>query len=272
MTEIVSYYKDTVFIGDRSHSMISMGDSPLKGARGFLGRVSKNDSGVDQHIEFVVFSENKEVVYSGLSKELKETDIERCVKAMIFSGATRFYDTLLEAIADQDARLTRAWGKLSPYVKRLTSKHTFGISTITIVTDGYDNKSANSVSDVRIALQHHCKKWGCVPIYLGANVDAEQEGTRLGVDKGLCLQMGSDPQHSQHAMEAMVDITMQASNRPSSLGLTPTFSQNQRMRSCESTEYLRCTSNSDQRRLLSCPSLVPRLSMFVSQIEPQNTK
>ena len=208
-------YSDTVFHGDHSHSMISMGDSPMKGGRMFVEKYRKMalEEDYDMHLVYGVFSDNYTEIYNGNTKNITNINIDECEKAMTPSGMTKFYDTAIEQLEKQAERIETRYHSLPTKVKKLVDLNTFSSVVFAILTDGDDNLSIQNAYVLKKHLENHKKKYGTRIIFMAANMNAVNIGQSYGLNKDECLQMGSDPHYSFNAMNNMTDACIRQSSQ-----------------------------------------------------------
>lgn len=229
-------YSDTVFHGDHSGSMSSMGDSPSIGAREFVEKYKKMSGDVDYniHLVFGVFSNDYSEIYNGSPTHMTDEDIDNCEKAMVPTNMTNFYDTTIDQLDKQGARIERKYNELSKKTRELVPLDTFASVVFAILTDGCDNVSTTYDSKtLKEKLAHHKKKYGASILFMAANMSAIDVGNMYGLKEEECLQMGSDPHYSLGAMNSITHACIrQASGSLDNSVITPLM----RMASCSQEE------------------------------------
>ena len=236
-------YSDTCFLGDNSGSMATMGRSPEDGARLFaeqyrdLGVANKGQT--PTCLVFTVFSTNCVEVYSGDPGNLTQKQIDLCAYSMRPTNMTRFYDSAIEQLAAQAKRIRASYATLSLEARRLTPLAQYAAVVFATLTDGQDNMS--NVCDepgLKRAFDRHKAEFGAKILFIAANMSAEDVGARYGLDEDVCLQMGSDQQHSQEAFKAVTGACLREASsggfqhRSANVPSRPTFTGLQRMTSC----------------------------------------
>lgn len=221
-------YIDVAFVGDRSGSMCSMGQSAKKGTRAFLeDQVQMAKSGSSIHAEINTFDDKATTVYSDVVAKITEKDLDEVELAMEPRGCTRLYDSILEAITRQKERIRQKEASLSRAERNL------GVSVLAylaVMTDGHDNASIHTKQDVNDAISQF-RKIGGVATFLAAEQDAVEVGGDMGFAKNTCLQMSSNPQHAAAALRSvsysLKRYTTSGSTRDAE------FSQMERQTSCD---------------------------------------
>ena len=242
-------YTDTVFHGDNSGSMSSMGSAPQKGAIDFGKEYKKLGEKTDHssHLTFGVFSTNYLKVFSGNPRDLTDGIIEQFGSAMFPTNSTCFFDTTIKQIKAQQKRVLKAYSKLPVATRNLVNLNNFASVVFTIMTDGEDNYSTKyDCRSLRSFLLEHQEKYGAKIMFIAANMSAEQVGDNYGIPKGNCLQMGSDPYYAGIAMTNLTAACVRQSSQPnSSLSPPPpAFTLVQQVSSCSYNEYTQYNSPS----------------------------
>ena len=191
---------DVTFVGDRSGSMYTMGESAKKGTRGFLEEQQKiAAAGSTVHAEVTTFDNEATTVYNDDVKNLTTTDLARVEEEMEPRGSTRLYDTILEALSRQRERIAQREASLPTIQRKLGVKV---LAYLAVMTDGADNVSMARQGHVRSAVQKFRKNGG-VASFLAAEQSATHVGGNMGFSKSNCLQMSSNPVHSAAALRSV---------------------------------------------------------------------
>ena len=72
---------------------------------------------------------------------MTDEDIDNCEKAMVPTNMTNFYDTTIDQLDKQGARIERKYSELSKKTRELVPLDTFASVVFAILTDGCDNVS-----------------------------------------------------------------------------------------------------------------------------------
>ena len=196
---------DVVFLGDRSGSMISMGDGLFNGAINFVKThvesSEKSGLGDKYKLQVVSFDDQVTNVFSGNANDFYEvkTDDE-IVDGFQPCGMTRLYDTIIEQLNKQSERIEAFKSTLHRSVLSLDPRI---VTIFAVLTDGEDNSSMNSSSKVKRKIQEHIKKYNTLCQFIAANQSANYVGGKMGFPLETCLQMDADPEHAEAAMESV---------------------------------------------------------------------
>lgn len=198
---------DAVFIGDRSGSMQSMGNAPKEGVRDFLKKHKElyDENGGEIHVTIVTFDCKTEIPFSGDISKLTEEDIKKCEYEMVPRNLTRLYDTVIEAIENQNERTKN----VSTEQKKI----------LCLFTDGEDNASKSTAKIMSDAITAH-RESGAVCQFLAANQDAIVTGSRYGFDSDNSIQVTSDPLYAANAFQACTACALRTATTGES-GFTP---------------------------------------------------
>ena len=235
-------YSDTVFHGDNSGSMSSMGYTPSAGAIKFGKEYKKLGKGAAHacHLTFGVFSTLYFKVFSGNPGNLTDAIIVKFGTAMRPTNSTCFYDTTIQQLRLQRQRVRKQYAALPKKVRQLVNLRDFASVVFTIMTDGDDKMSIrHDHISLRKHLAKHQDEYGAKVMFIAANMSAEQVGDKYGIPKGNCLQMGSDPHYAGIAMTNLTRACLRSSQTPSSGSLPPppAFTLLQQTSSCSYNEY-----------------------------------
>jgi len=243
-------YSDTVFVGDHSGSMASMGRAPEDGGRQFAEQyhdLGKSNTGqTPTHLSFVVFSTTAREVFVGDPSSLTQQQIDQCAYSMRPTNLTRFFDTAVEQLVAQSKRIREAYAALPARTRRLIPLNKFAAVVFATLTDGLDNMSnLCDAAALNRAFKRHKSEFGAKILFIAANMSAVKVGATYGIDADECLQMGADQEHSQEAFAAVTTACMRgassgaANSAPSRVPPRPTFSTGARQRSCGVAEAAR---------------------------------
>ena len=203
------------FVGDRSGSMISMGDSPWQGARDWANEQAGNakKNGDDAYITLVTFDEESERPLNSVpTNNWENVTDQNAKKWMKPRGTTRLYDTAIEELQALKSRMT---------ARGSTCKGIFAL-----LTDGCDNCSQSSPDDMNKVVTK-ARNDGITCFFLAANQDAIASGARYGFIEDQCLLTGADQETSINAFKAMNSAYTRAISGQAS----PAFTQLERTES-----------------------------------------
>lgn len=172
----MSYTADITIVLDRSGSMNSIKDDTIGGFNTFLEEQKKlND---DDLLTLVQFDNEYEIIHNAVP--LKEIE-PLTNKTFIPRGSTALLDALGRTINSTGARLAAMKEEDRP------DKVIF-----VIITDGHENASREfKHENVMEMINHQSEKYSWDFIYLGANQDAIDVGTKLGIGAGSSMTYAS---------------------------------------------------------------------------------
>jgi uncharacterized protein YegL len=167
---------EIVFILDRSGSMGGLENDTIGGFNGF---VRKQSEAGQTSLTTVLFDNGYEILHNGIdAKNAVLTNAEYFVR-----GTTALLDAVGKTINDVGKRLNETHEDLRP-----------GKVVFVITTDGLENASNEfSYDDVKRMITHQTEKYGWEFIFMGANIDAVQEGGRLGIKTGRSFNFAPSP-------------------------------------------------------------------------------
>jgi hypothetical protein len=230
--EIFTLGTDLHIIVDRSGSMQSMGDTPANQIRQLLEDQKKiaQETGKKIVVTLTTFDDKAENVLENIDiSDYDIPDIAYFKDILKPRGCTRFYDTVIEAIANQKARV-KSWPmansvrKLKPVIGR----------ALYVLTDGYDNSSHMSVGQLRSCMKTNQQLAGFNAIFLAANIgNAQEVGASMGFNPDTSLTIDAGRQRSANGMMAAASLLRAISSGSSA---PPMFSAMQRQSSAPITQ------------------------------------
>ncbi len=224
-------YMDAVFIGDRSYSMIDMGEAPFIGAVTFMEKYKNFSEEVPDsniHVEFISFDDKHEVLFSGSASDITSEIVKEVEYGMTPRGSTRLYDTVIYAIRKQAKRVQRHKDTWSSEVRKLNPE--IGV-TLTVLTDGEDNTSSTTAWQMRMCIEIH-RKFDAKCFFAAANQDALRVGEEYGFDRESSLQIGSNPEEAVEAFRACTNSSLRCATQEN-MGYTSA----EREASCNPFDY-----------------------------------
>lgn len=191
-------YMDYAFCGDHSGSMGSFGSSVREACNGYLTDIRDAipaQPDAETFVEFTVFDTVVETPFQGAATGLDDAAIARCTAALAPRDLTRLYDTAAEAIRAQAHRIQQHLvdGRLPESAK----------ATLTLLTDGSDNKSKETNEAQLKALVTEHREKGVTCIFMAANMNAQTVGDRFGFDPTLCITLSSGYEGGRGGGEAL---------------------------------------------------------------------
>lgn len=231
-------YTDTVWCGDRSGSMCSMGRSPQEGARSFLEEHKKMAIDLNckngYFLELTTFDDKASTYYDDDAKNIKRRDLAIAESSMVPRGMTRFYDTAIECVKRQQERIDAVYDSFPKKVRQLIKDQKLITCVFVTFTDGMDNASIGGKSELNQCIENHRKYYNATCLFLAANQNADAVGRGLGFGKEECLQMGSDSTSAKMALKSATCASLRTVT-----GECPSFTQIEREISSTPMESLR---------------------------------
>ena len=176
------------FVVDRSGSMMSCGVAVFEGIRSCIEKKVQFAEKQDMSLCLTIFTFDDTIerldIPSDPSKLTKE-HYQIIKDGVEPRGWTRLYDTIHQAAI---------------YTTELQEKqgNTNSRGFMVILTDGEDNQSDMTHKDLKKEIESH-QKTGMEYIFIGANINARNTGSALGISPDACMQFSSDPQLTQTA-------------------------------------------------------------------------
>lgn len=158
---------EIIFIIDKSGSMQPLTDDTIGGFNGFIENQRTIDG--DAYLTTVLFSTDRVKLHDHIDiREVPAMD----KKQYVASGMTAMLDAIGETIKEVQDRIDN-----TPVEKRPEN------ILCVITTDGQENSSHTyKKSAVQRMIEHQTKGHGWQFIFLGANMDAVEEASRIGID------------------------------------------------------------------------------------------
>ena len=194
------------FLLDRSGSMHSIRKETIGGYNAFMDEQREQEG--DCRVTLAQFDNEYEVVYSGLPI----ADVPGLVLEP--RGATALLDAIGRLVGDAGARLAALPEDQRP-----------GTVIVGIMTDGHENASCEWTHPaIKALVEHQTKTYSWEFLYMGADQDAVEVGTGLGVQahRSITYARGASDA-AMAATSAMVGRVRSASARgeaPASVGYT----------------------------------------------------
>jgi hypothetical protein len=213
---------DIQVIFDKSSSMLSFGNSTrdqlynliqdqIKLAEENKQEINISIKGFNQ--QSITYVDNKSVL------SLKSTTKNDFGRWVCPDGMTRFNDTVIECVLEQEKRVNEYMKNLPYVVRDLSPKIN---QLMYIITDGYNNVGDSSVEDVHTVITE-ARKRSVICILLAANRDATELANECGMDEKIAMSMGNDPRTTELAMgftNTMIRGISSGSSRPNTLEFT----------------------------------------------------
>ena len=180
---------------DASSSMSSMGDTPPEQIHKLIVDQNKiaMETGNKIYFSLTTFASKSNVLIDNvdLSDPNYTPPTYHEIKTMMTpNGMTRFYDTLIERIAEQKKNAKNILHSLPYNIRSLKPQINRVLYTL---TDGQDNQSKLSISHLRNCLNTNKKISGFTAVFLAANIgNAEVVGANMGFNADTSLTIGND--------------------------------------------------------------------------------
>lgn len=158
---------EIIFLIDRSGSMSGLESDTIGGFNAFIANQQKLEG--DTRVTAVLFDDKYEVLWNGVdANKVKLTEKEYYVR-----GSTALLDAIGKTIYEVGYRLAYTNEAEIP-----------GKVIFVITTDGMENSSREFTSKkIREMIMNHKEKYNWEFIFLGANIDAEEEADNIGISR-----------------------------------------------------------------------------------------
>ncbi len=179
---------EIIFILDRSGSMGHLTTDTIGGYNAFIDQ-QKKEAGAAL-VTTVLFDDYYEILHNAM--EIRHinalTDKDYFVR-----GSTALLDAIGKSINGTIKR-----------VKTLKEEHKAGKVIFVIITDGYENASTRySYTDIKKLIDYQSEKYKWEFIFLGANIDAGEEGEKMGIRRDRSANYKADSDGSARVYSNM---------------------------------------------------------------------
>lgn len=167
---------ELVFILDRSGSMGGLESDTIGGFNGMIAKQKAEAKKVN--VTTVLFDDKVEIIHDRFPVDIIEplTDKEYFVR-----GCTALLDAVGESIE-----------KMDNVQKHLPETHRAGKVIFVITTDGLENSSEKFTYERIRRMISAKKELGWEFLFLGANIDAEAEAEKIGIDRNRSVTYEND--------------------------------------------------------------------------------
>ncbi|MGG3467626.1 vWA domain-containing protein [Neobacillus pocheonensis] len=181
---------EIIFLLDRSGSMGGLESDTIGGFNAFIERQIQLEG--ETIVTTVLFDDHYEILWNGIdAKNARLTDKDYYVR-----GCTALLDAVGKTILDVGYRLSHTNEEKRP-----------GKVIFVITTDGLENASREfTYKKVKELIQHQQEKYNWEFIFLGANIDAEQEADSLGIN----MENAYSFEASEKGVEEMYNMVCKA--------------------------------------------------------------
>ena len=200
-------------ITDRSGSMATFRGAQVSMTHELITDIAQQarDSGIPTYWSFTTFDDK--ITTHFLDVDLSSDEIVlptvQEIRAMVQPrGSTRIIDTLMQTLAEIDAKKTEIINNMSPEVRNLNPH----IATvINCITDGEDNISTYSNNELQASVAEYRTKGG-EAILLAANLDAQEIARQYGFSEETALTVHNSNQESiEYAFRCAINTTREVS-------------------------------------------------------------
>lgn len=183
-------FTELVFILDRSGSMAGLEGDTIGGFNAMIAKQKKAEG--EACVSTVLFNQESIVIHDRVDVRKIEPMTE---KQYAVCGCTALLDAVGEAI--------RHIGNVHKYARdEDRPEHTLFV----ITTDGMENASHRHTADqVRRKIERQKARYGWEFLFLGANMDAVETASRIGIDKKRAVSYHSDHAGTQLNYEVIGD-------------------------------------------------------------------
>ena len=244
---------------DRSGSMYSMGGAHKTQLRDYIKQLQEAANTSGNTILITVATNDDKWDTWVDTKNVLDVKLPTDEELTLWAnprGMTRMYDAILYYINKKNESLKQYKKNLPAMVRELDTPVECWMY---IITDGCDNKSTHTASDVKQVMEAE-RKAGLGTIFLAANQgDAQDLAASLGMNRDTALTIGADRFTSEIAMGYANNMTRQISSNDGTgtLPHPPSFSLLQRSASAPQ-EANTNTDLSDHQILMPPPHTLRR--------------
>jgi uncharacterized protein YegL len=181
---------EIIFLLDRSGSMAGLESDTIGGFNVFIRKQNQLEG--QTLVTTILFDDKYEVIWSGLDS----TKVQLTGKEYYVRGSTALLDAVGKTILDVGCRLSRSDEDRIP-----------GKVIFVITTDGLENASREfTYGKVKELISRQQERYNWEFIFLGANMDAAKEATRIGIDDRNAYNFTA----SKEGVEEMYSVVCEA--------------------------------------------------------------
>lgn len=251
---ISGQYVISTFIADRSGSMISMSEQLRKGIIDYTR--DQRDIAKNSNVNYTLIAFDNEVLipFQGNPVNLTNTDINNLAIEIYPRGSTALYDSIYNAIIQQNKIEKDILKNMTPIEKNLFKKLDMKIvKALAVFTDGEDNCSEISEFLMKDVVINH-RKSGATCIFLGANFDTKLASRKFGFDENTTLQVTSYGKYATAGLNLMRQCMTRATS-----GDIPRISRLERQTTVDANDAVLYNVNSQQNNTIN--SIPPRMPL-----------
>lgn len=185
---------EMVFILDRSGSMAGLEADTIGGFNSMIARQQEEKG--EARVTTVLFDHEYKVIHNRIP-----------VQALRPLNGEDYYVRGNTALYDAIGRTISVMGDTQKYT---ASEERADKVVVVIITDGYENASREySQVQIRNLIKRQKKRFGWEFIFLGANMDAEAEAEKFGIDKDRAVTYENDREGVRLNYEAVSEFVCQ---------------------------------------------------------------
>ncbi|MBR4195696.1 MAG: ADP-ribosylglycohydrolase family protein [Synergistaceae bacterium] len=181
---------DMIFILDRSGSMSGLEADTIGGFNSMIDR-QKKESG-NAFVSTILFDHVQEVLHNRVNL----ADVKPMTRTEYF---TRGSTALLDAVGRAIRYTVNAYRHMKP-------TDVPGKTIFVIITDGYENASREySYNDVKRMIEHEKEKYGWEFLFIGANIDAVEAASSIGISADRAVDYVADSQGTEVVYDGVAE-------------------------------------------------------------------
>ena len=186
---------EIIFLLDRSGSMEGLERDTIGGFNSFIGKQCELDG--DVSLTTVLFDHEYEILWNGVNaSEVKLTNDHYFVR-----GSTALLDAVGKAILDVNRRLLLSDTQPDKVI-------------FVITTDGEENASTEFTNEkIKHLIKQQEEKHGWEFVFLGANMDAAREASKLGIQKENAFEFSATEKGVEMMYEMVSENVSSRRNR-----------------------------------------------------------
>ena len=179
---------EMVFIIDRSGSMTGQESDTIGGFNSMIQEQKGKDG--EAYVSTVLFDNEQEVLHD----RVKLSEIQPMTSKEYY---TRGSTALLDAVGGAIDHIASIYKHSS---QQEIPEHTI----FAIITDGYENASNNySYEKVKSMIEHEQEKYGWEFLFLGSNIDAIGEASKIGIQASRAVNYMPDSQGTERVYKSV---------------------------------------------------------------------
>ncbi len=179
---------EMVFILDRSGSMTGLESDTIGGFNSMIQEQKAKDG--EAYVSTVLFDHEQEILHD----RVKLSEVQPMTSKEYY---TRGNTALLDAVGGAIQHVVNVYKHSTP---QEIPEHTI----FAIITDGYENASTQySYAQVKSMIEHEQEKYGWEFLFLGSNIDAIGEASKIGIQANRAVNYMPDSQGTERVYESV---------------------------------------------------------------------